>query len=72
MAYRIFIAPVLSFINQLDALPSAFEAAESKACEALFPGGRGWMTAGCLKQLKTLGFPAELPDLRCSGLAAKL
>jgi hypothetical protein len=72
MAYRVYIALVLSFICQLDPLPTDFDAAERKACELLFPGGRGWMTAGCLKQLKALGFASELPDLRCCALAAKV
>ena len=72
MAYRVFIAPVLSFIGQLDILPEAFVAAESKACESLFPGGRGWMTVGCLRHLKTLGFPNELPDIHINVLAAKV
>ena len=71
MAYRVYIAPVLSFISQLDPLPTTFGAGGGKVCEMLFPGGRGWMTPGCLKNLKALSFPTELPDLHRCALAAK-
>ena len=30
------------------------------------------MTAGCLRHLKTLGFPNELPDMHINVLAAKV
>ena len=29
----------------------------------LFPGPKDWMTAGCLKELRTLGFVSELKDV---------
>ena len=34
---------------------------EQKAFNILFPGPRGWTTPGVLRNLKSLGFPMELP-----------
>ena len=71
VAFRTFIAPVLSFVGQLDNLPHSWEQLERRACRVLFRGPTGWITPGCLRACKHLGLPAELPDLRVSALAAK-
>ena len=31
----------------------------------------GWFITGCLQNLTSVGFPAEVPDLQCSAVAAK-
>jgi len=70
-AYQVFIGSVLLFVAQLDPLPDDFDMYEGKACKSLFTGPTGWMTPGCLKELKSLRFPRELPDIRSVAIAAK-
>ena len=31
----------------------------------------GWITTGCLQNLTSVGFPADVPDLHCIAVAAK-
>ena len=72
LAYKVFIASVLTFIAQLDVPPETIGNMESKACVALFPGPRSWITAGCLKHLQALGFPSQLLDIQSNAIAAKI
>eukprot|EP00959_Pyramimonas_sp_CCMP1952_P328440 6875984-Pyramimonas_sp.AAC.1 len=59
------------FVGQLDVLPDTFEDHEARACAALMPGPGGWMSPRCLRRLRGVGFPVELPDLRARCVAAK-
>ena len=71
MAYKVFIAPALMFVGQLEGLPDSFLELERRAMEALLPGPRFWMSPSCLKHFKTLHFPLEFPDIVASCKAAK-
>ena len=42
LVYTIYIAPVLSFVAQLEKLPSNWKDIESQALGALLPGPNGW------------------------------
>ena len=70
-AHQACVASVLSFVGQLEPLPEEFDAAEGRACAALFPGPTDWITAGCLADLRSLGFPWELRDVRAAAVASK-
>ena len=70
-AFQVFVASVVMFVAQLRPLPATFSAAETKACSKLFPGPREWASAEFLIQLRDLGFPCELMDIRCASIAAK-
>ena len=70
-AYQVYIASVLLFVGQLEELPADFGLHERRACMHLFPGPKDWITAGCLKELRTLGFPRELKDVQSSVQASK-
>ena len=70
-AYRTYILPVLSFLAQLEVVPSTWEDLEQSACKLLFRGPRNWISAGVLKGLKHIGFMDQLPDLRSLAMAAK-
>ena len=70
-AYQVYVASVLSFVGQLEPLPDDFDAAEEKACAALFPGPTDWITAGGLTDLRSLGCPWELRDVRAATIASK-
>ena len=70
-AYQVYIASVLLFLGQLEELPADFGLHERRACMHLFPGPKDWITAGCLKELRTLGFPRELKDVQSSVQASK-
>ena len=61
----------LRSFRSLDMLPDSWEEYEARACRILFRGPTGWMQPGCLRALKHLGFPVELPDMRCHTTAAK-
>ena len=70
-AFRTFVASVVMFVAQLRPLPGAFATAEARACSKLFPGPSNWTTAAFMTHLKSVGFPCELMDVRCSTLAAQ-
>ncbi|CAK0837046.1 unnamed protein product, partial [Prorocentrum cordatum] len=71
LAYRTYIFPVLSFLLQLDQLPSNWDVVEQQACVLLFPGPRCWTTPAALRSLRSLGFHAELVDAASVAIAAK-
>ena len=62
---------VFAFVAQLDDTPDEWEMVERRACTRLFRGPSGWITPGCLRDLKHFGFPSELPDLKITATAAK-
>ena len=70
-AFRVFVASVVMFGARLRPLPVNFSAAETSAYAELFPGPGAWASAECLTQLRDLGFPCELMDIRCASVAAK-
>lgn len=70
-AYRVYVMSVLTFVAQLVAPPPEWEQTERQACQILFPGPTGWMTPPCLKGLKLLGMPMELPQLPAIAQAAQ-
>jgi len=70
-AFRIFVASVVMFVAQLRPLPEAFGATETQACSKLFPGPSSWTTPAFMTQLRSVGFPCELMDIRCAALAAQ-
>ena len=70
-AYTVYIASVLLYVGQLEDLPRNFDHLEARAVQALFPGPRTWLTAGCAKELRALGVPWELRDVRASVQAAQ-
>ena len=70
-AYNVITASVLSFVGNVEVLRDSWEEYEARACRILFRGPTGWMQPGCLRALKHLGFPLELPDMRCHTTAAK-
>ena len=43
-AYRVYVWSVLLFVAQLEDLPPNFSDFELKACRALLPGPRGWIS----------------------------
>ena len=69
-AYRVYISTVLSFVGQLEALPSSFDAYEKSACESLFPGPAHWLPVLASRALTYMGMPVELPDMRIITTAA--
>ncbi len=52
-------------------LPDDFRDRERKACQVLLPGPTGWISTGCLKNLKSLHFPRELLDVEAISKTAK-
>ena len=70
-AYQVYVSSVLQFVAQLEDLPPDFLDYERKAVQALFPGPTGWMTPGCLKDLKYLHLPKALTDVAAIAPAAK-
>ena len=70
-AYMVYIITVLTFVAQLEVPPDAFDNEERKACRLLFKGPHAWILPPVLQDLKSLGFPAELVDLRTVAIAAK-
>ena len=69
--FRIFVALVVILVAQLRPLPESFGAAESRACSKLFPGPSSWTTPALMAQLRSVGFPRELQDIRCAARAAR-
>ena len=71
LAYRIYIIPVLSFLVQLLSPPSNWDDIERNVCKTLFRGPWCWTSPCMLRNLRTLGFQAELPNLYDIANAAK-
>ncbi|CAK0848639.1 unnamed protein product [Prorocentrum cordatum] len=44
---------------------------ERKVCAKLFPGPRAWTIPDLMTQLRRMGFPRELMDIRCATIAAQ-
>ena len=57
IAYRTYIASLLTFILQLDSLPSTWVEEEARALERLVPGLRHWSAVRDLHCLGERGFP---------------
>ena len=70
-SYRVYMASVLLFVGQLEDLPETFEGVERTACRRLFPGPNNLITPGVLKNLKSIGLPAELANESAMAVAAK-
>ena len=70
-AHKVYIASVLLFVGQLEELPPDFNHTEAAAIRRLVPGPRGWITAGVLKQLRSLGGSESLKDVATTVAAAK-
>ena len=71
LAYRIYIMPLLCFLAQLLNPPSNWDEIEHRVCTTLFPGPRCWTSPRMLRNLRVLGFNAELPNLYDIATAAK-
>ena len=70
-AYRVYIASVLLFVGQFEALPAGWPEHERRACTALLPGPNRWITPACLKELGAFSFPLALKDIASTVVAAK-
>lgn len=70
-AYFLYVLPVLLFVAQLEELPECWKHAEKWAITELFPGPGAWISATAAHNLKVLGFPREMSDLRWLSTAAK-
>ncbi|CAK0852851.1 unnamed protein product [Prorocentrum cordatum] len=71
VAYRVYVASVLTFLGQLDGVPAEFEDAERRACAALFRGPQCWLPPPFLRALQHLGSPVGLVNVHETALAAK-
>ena len=71
LAYQVYISSVLLFVAQLLPLPAHFVRAEEQACAALFKGPSDWITVEALKDLSSLHFPVNLPDIPSMAMAAR-
>ena len=73
LAYRTFIASVLSFVMQLEPDPEGLVDILEGALRKLAPGPGMWATAADLCNLASeFSFKSEFPDPRWTALAAKL
>ena len=71
--YNTYILPVLSFIAQLEDIPSNFAKMEKKAMAALIPGPNSWIDPDAIKSLhRGYGMPCEARDLVTIASATKL
>ena len=70
-SYRVYIASVLLFVGQFEALPADWPDWERRACAALLPGPRDWIHPGCLKELQEFHYPIALKDVERTCIAAK-
>ena len=70
--YKIYVASTLSFLLQLDTLPTDWAAQEASILRSLVPGPYRWCVANDLHGLRRdFGFAHEFVDLRDTSLAAK-
>jgi len=72
MAHRIYAISTLSFVIQLEPLPSDWAEIEKATTGKVLRGFRAWGIPYDLKILEELGFPTCLPDMRAMQWAAKL
>ena len=73
VVYRVYVASTLSFVLQLDNLPTDWPAWEGRMMRALVPGPSRWSDADDLHGLRRdFGFAQDFPDLRQIAAAAKL
>ena len=73
VAYRSFVASVLSYIWQLELEPDYLMEAFQQALIKLAPGPGSWASRGDLCNLTgAYGFPMQFPDPRWTSMAAKL
>ena len=70
-AYKVYIASCLSFLLQLAHLPAAWAEVEVQALRRLVRGPGHWASATDLKDLLSLGLPAEFPDMQRVSWAAR-
>lgn len=71
--FKPFISSVLTFIMQLEPIPSELHTRYEEALRRLAPGPGGWVTLNDLTNLTSAySFPLEFPDLRWVADAAKL
>jgi hypothetical protein len=64
MAYRVYVVSVLLFVLQLEDLPPEWQDQERRAVQELLPGPFQWLPMELAYDLRRLGLPGELPDLR--------
>lgn len=70
--FKPFISSVLTFIMQLEPIPSELHTRYEEALRRLAPGPGGWVTLNDLTNLTSAySFPLEFPDLRWVADAAK-
>ena len=73
LVFRVYVASTLSFLLQLENLPSGWSVTEGRLFRLLVPGPFNWCTPADLHGLRRdFGFPQEFVDLRVVALAAKL
>jgi len=71
--YNTYILPVLSFVAQLEEVPSTFDKVEKQAMAALIPGPNKWISPDAVKSLhRGYGMPCEARDFRIVSAATKL
>ena len=64
-------ASSLIFCCAVGRSPQEWDSVERRACVRLFPGLFFWISPGCFRALKHLGFPSELPDFLYTAVATK-
>ena len=72
IAYTVYIASVVSFLVQLDALPPHWPRVEAEAFRRLLAGSSQWACPRDLRNLHLLGFPKSFVDMPTRCRAAQL
>ena len=70
-ALKMYIYPLAGFLVQLEQLPPDWKREEQRIVNTLFPGTPGWTSPSLMQNLRSLGFPGELPSLDAMALGAK-
>ena len=70
-AYKTYIMSVSSFVAQTESPPIGWAQHERENCKLFFKGHVGSIITGCLQNLTSVGFPADLPEFPCIAVAAK-
>eukprot|EP00959_Pyramimonas_sp_CCMP1952_P329813 6905523-Pyramimonas_sp.AAC.1 len=70
-ALRMCVPPLAGFLAQLEELPPIWGQEELRLASALFPGARGWAPPALVQNLRSLGFPADVPSMGATALGVK-
>jgi len=70
--YNTYVLPVLTFVAQLEEVPSTFDKMEKQAMAALIPGPNKWISPDAVKALhRGYGMPSEARDFKIVATATK-